>query len=359
MNNKYYEIVLQGTDNQKTFSSFLFYNTFLPQLHNYFINKETSEILINFDQISRISPLAVPLVLSAGIILRDYFKKPVEIYLPPYSKLLYYLNDIDFIDLASGRIKNQNYETPAIFTFPTLKKIFFSKERKLGDFCETIYVNRDLEEDEIFSTYFYKYHEILVKILNKNKKSSIYYIDEMIRRIILNIIQLCRNGIYHSDSSCFATIQLNKYNNFLCSVSDSGIGFYQSFLKKIKSGWNSLRFITREEFFELKGVEKNIYAIFEAIFFRYDNSEHGLFDVFDYILSESVNGTIRVHSDNSRLVFTKNTYLKYFEKDKLSIEDIHKAIKYFLKQVGNDDSNVVTSSFRGVHIEFEIPLKRL
>lgn len=330
-------------------TTYNFYNSILPKLHYYFRSdsRNKSEILIDFSNVEFINPNVIPNILTIGLILKSYYLEPVKLYIPWKPKLLSYLSDIDF------------------FTIVRKYDIFSLYERNIGDY-PTDQINRE------YKTYCFDEDTPKSNIRDKLKKSinvikTIYeskdsdeYLDE-IMKIIYIFTEVCHNSCTHSEKSCFAAFQSNisektKYKKAYISISDSGVGYYRSLVRKLEEKKFKPVLCTENEFINL-GANKNFIAILEAIFYRSNSENYGLFHVISEIAS--INGIIRIHSEDTQLIITRSFYEEYLiNVKKTNYYSIKKIYDCFIEGKNNAYDNVrhFKNIYKGVHLELEIPV---
>jgi len=346
-----FQILIEGTGTNKVFTSYLFYNSFLPQLHYYFLTHKDKDLIINFSEINKISPLVIPNLLNVGAILKDYFKNPCRLIFPWNQKLISYLKDIRFISL------NENLN---LFKLNEDVVKIIETRKIVSESCYTTEILYGKNKSDIYNNHYKEYNKKLYDILNDNKVEVNYELEKEVDNIIKMLVELCHNGANHSNSYCFTTFQLNKQNKFEISVSDCGIGFYKSFENKIKNKEYKLKFIQNEELLNLDDNKKNLYSIIEAIYFRYDKSDapyeskYGLFDIFNSILKKR-KGVIRFHTENSQIILTEYIYNKLINDNNQSNTINNNKIISLIKSK-NDNIKIFEHKYKGVHIELEIPL---
>ena len=343
-----YTIPVEGTEKRRTFTSHLFYTSFMPQIHDYFREKCDEELFISLSEIRRISPLTIPNLLCVGIILKEYLKQEVKLYIPWDKALVSYLKSNNFFQLVEKyKIFNVNESTVHIM----------KTDKSLSEYCETHLIQEGLPKDQIFYRYFKKYNSILYQILCKNRSEPDFILYDKIKNQLIDImVEICHNGANHSRSFCFANFQLNKQRKFEFSVSDCGIGLYESFYNKLKTNSVDLKFCQQKEFIKMNRTTRNLYAIFESIFFRKDDIEnrYGLINIFHFVLNSKINGIIRIHTDNTQVILTNYIYEKLFFKNNISQKELKKSICSFIEN-GSKNIRSSGSKFKGTHIEVEIP----
>lgn len=330
--NKYYSI-----DVDEYFSSYKFYNSFLSQLHDYFSSSShTDKIIINFSNVNKISPLVVPNLLNVGIILRNYFGEPVEVFVPWNRKLIAYLRDIDFFDLN---------ESLNIFQIDKRFTGGVSLDRSISDICGTLLIEKEQGKADIYNCYLNRYKAPLLHKLNS---------EDTVNNILYIMAELSHNGAQHSEGSCFVSFQLNQMNKFEFSVSDCGIGYKESLFTKerdlIFKNFDHQNEINLDHFI----------SILEAIFYRKETHEevYGIYSIFNDVLP--LGGVIRVHTHNTQAVFTSHNFKEFLEQQPTRatisqiIEKFTKTEKS-TKNLKHKPLRVSPVNYKGVHIEIEIP----
>lgn len=333
---------------EKDLTSFEFYNQTLPSLHHFFNERPSGEILFDFSGIDFINPLVVPNILACAVILKEYFKEPVELFIPWKPKLLSYLHDIKFLEISRTH------------------KLFYLDEKYIGGFkidsidkeCKTHAFDYGTSLEKIY--YELEKSKKIIEFIFKDKFSAKAEKFDNLMEILCEIIQ---NGCSHSKSMCFATFQTNlgrnvKYKKAFLSVSDCGIGFYKSIYNKINKGEYSAKFVTNDVFLGLDDKkERDILSILEAIFFRQHENIDGLYDVITRILNQ--NGVVRIHSNTTQLILTKSNFEEFLKDKKLIFEYFNRKFEELINnklQIKYSPVRKNEANFRGVHIELEVPL---
>lgn len=321
---------------QKT-TSFSFYNHILPQLHEYFTNHRDNELLLDLSGVEFIHPLVVPNLLVVGSVLKNYFKKPSNMYIPWDPRLLSYLSDINFLNL----IREQE-----LFSLDE-KFIGGYSSHNINPECKTYMFQFGSSKDDIRTKL--KKSETIINFLTDGRS------NEHSENVLRILTEICHNACNHSGSHCFATFQSNlgrnvKYKKAFIAISDFGEGFYNSLISKISS--NNL-FINNEA-----GVStnehNNILAILEAIFFRKDFKEYGVYQVISSIINNS--GLVRIHSEDTQLVVTSKNFKRYINDYSLLKEELNSS-KYDQLEIQFSPVRKNGTKLKGVHIEFEIPIR--
>lgn len=331
--NDYYQIDIDGH-----FSSYKFYNQFLPKLHEYFNNPVFGEkIIINFANIKKISPLVIPNLLNVGLILKDYFESPVELFIPWDIKLLAYLRDVNFLSINT---KLNVFKIDERYTGD------IPSDRSISDICGTILIENNLTKESIYNSYISKYKYPLEKQLNDEK---------IVDRIIYIMAELSHNGAKHSMGSCFVSFQLNHSNKFEFSVSDCGIGYQKSLQNK------NIKLFFDQKYNDFDDSTSHFISILEAIYHRkreYDRV-YGVYSIFRDVLP--LNGIIRLHTHNTQAIFTNYNFYEFLEEEP-NKKVLSRILESFVNSSKRATENkykpvrIDSTKFKGVHIEIEIPL---
>lgn len=331
----YYIIQIKGTEDSGTFTSYLFYNQFLPEYQEYLALNTTQDLLIDLSKIVKINPLVIPNLIEIGLKHKSEFDgNSIFLFIPWNIILVEYLRDIGFLSYV------RKYQ---IFNLFEEYLGGITQERKLGENCFTYLVELGTSKEYIRNNYFTEISEILEQHLQQEKAND----------VIKFMVELCHNGANHSNSPCFFTVQINKYGYFLFSIADSGIGLFETFRNKIQKNEKELKFFQKVHFdIENKAKYGNLASIFEAIFYRYQTETYGIHSVFNSVLSQE-GAKIRFHTHDTQIIFTNKVYYNHFFGAE-SIEQIKLAIRSFYR---NCKKNIKQTDFSydGVHVEIEIP----
>jgi len=418
-------IIRQGV----TFSSFEFYNVFLREIALFYKDNKHEEIsfsLINRGDSDvaynkyRIDGNTIPLLLNIFEQLAAYQKKEIRFELQNingHSKylgtadVLSFLQNSNFFDIALRYGHNYSKLNPKYSIVNINKDILPQKKYEIKFEIDCFSVTQDdnlLEElkslndeekrDKLVEYYMFKVDEKFSKLYNlfddnksflENKTSIIDY-----RKFYIHILpELITNGVLHSNANTFASLYNDGYKTKI-SVSDNGIGFEQSMIKKQNLGFYQ-RNILKEELNKKSNFNinsnylVNLHSIFEILYFSMLKNRLGLFDLICNVILK-LDGIFRIHTENTQIILSKrinetivNLYKKRKEiiklhdeellgkinidelktsMDVLSIQARDLFIDFYTEVLGKYNKDVKFSSirffpvrFRGVHIEVEIP----
>lgn len=411
--------IISILENRKTFTPFYFYTKFLPKVAKFY--GENSQSVIQFSLIEEsdneamfgiyyIDPIAIPLFLSLAEQLKKYHKESLALLLSNNSStrhVLAFLDKADFFHLIGD-----NYNP----LFAHGKNIFKYDKRYLGNYankdqmlehkvrCYSLFdegINEKIEDfpterkrDVLVEHFTYKVKDHFAKLLHKASQS-----EELTFEYIEILAELITNGVLHSGSDAFVLMFSNTEKTSF-SISDNGIGLYDSLLMKETKDIDF--FYSKFELFKdlqsinsLKisdQIQNSLFSIFETLFYSLLKDRKGLFDLMCNVVI-NCNGYFRLHNQNAQIIVSArmmtelnglyslrtkilNTHKSYlFEK--LTDVEFKKRISALAIEAKNNFKELVTSiidkyhndikyssirlyevKFRGVHIEVEIPNHR-
>lgn len=332
----------------KNLTSYTFYNYFLQDLHQYCVNAFSSNLILDFSVTKVIDPTVIPNLLCVGYIIRERTKKTPQIYIPntlSSIELKRYLNEIGFIGFA---------ESCNLFSIDPSIKGGWSGQ-KMDKLNTTLF----FEADESESVSWANMH----KAINFIKKYLQYYSNDNSNSIIDFSKEIIENSKIHGKSFSFMTIQYNyKREKVYLSYSDCGDGFLKSFEEKrlIKQTelFNEIRITDKiqtrkkiekqlEDLLKNK-VENELEGIIKGVYTRL-NEPYGLFSVIQKALYKG--GIVRIHSNNTQVVFTENTSLL------LNTATDEHSLRSLINNISPQNIRK-DIKFPGVHIEIELPLPK-
>ena len=395
-----------------TFSPFYLYTTFLRKMISCFDSNNGENGAISYkltddkDLIGgryRIDPISLPLLLSLTQQLKRNQNSAIELELSNYpatSKLLEFLYRSDFFYVA-GKNKNP--------LFPMGMDLLSFDERYIGGFssgnirpehkirCYSINEDSRLKaiissgksEDEkrdfFVEHYTYKVFEHFDVLLRESTSEFASLYVEILSELITN-------GVIHSGSDVFALMFSDKYS-IKFSISDSGIGLYNSLLGKNDSEYYK-KFNLSKKIFEstkipINTLTQSLVTIFETMFYSMIKKRLGLFDLMINVVNHYF-GYVRLHNECSQIIFSprlggelellehvrEELRSLYFKKDfnqinesvfdaefkrliskseSLLLELFQSTLKKYSEDTKFSAIRTYTIRFRGVHIEVEIP----
>jgi hypothetical protein len=400
--------------NKRSFTPFFFYTEFLSSVaHFYKIykNKEIVFFLIgenendSFFNSYYFDPISIPLFLSLIDQLSKHHSESIklELYNTNSTKnVLAFLERADFFKLAG----NYNSKGRSILKFDKEFLGFYKTTGQRPEHRVRFYslnegllknnikdLKSEQQRDYLNEYYTYKVKDHFEEILKESNQ-----LEEVVFDYIQIMSELITNGVLHSKSDVYCLMFTDKEKTSF-SISDNGIGLYESLLlkeeKKINQNYNLLDLYNEM----LNSIQLNIdnkikesfFAIFEALFYSILKDRKGLFDLMINVVLNS-NGYFRLHNNNAQIIISLRMFdelnilsklrEEIFENhrkkifDLINEEDFTKAFniltlkvkgefqKLIKNIISNYNSDIQYSSirlyevrFRGVHIEVEIPKK--
>ena len=405
-------------ENEKTFSTFHFYNDFIKRVAQFYTNDfngEKIEFILstesfeNFDSKHYIDPIALPLLVSLAEQLKIYHNNEALnfhlINTPATINFLEFLYKSDFFHLVGKNINP---------TFPKGKNIFNYNEAYLGGFkgsnqrshhkirgyslVDDNLTNSNYEKlteeekknfrDTLVEYYTYKVQLHFSELLHENIHSP-----DSVGDFIEILSELITNGVLHSKSDVFALMFSDRFNTKF-SISDNGIGFLESLNSKEESKTYKKFEIFKDLGSKIKmsisqSMKKSILSIFEALYYSMLKDRYGLFDLMCKVVIEN-GGYFRLHNENAQIIISHRMINELLEiyNYRTEIIKIHNEFMYNTIDSKIYNENIINASthckdsfiklalsifdkynsdakfsslrfyevkFKGVHIEVEIP----
>lgn len=400
----------------KEFTSYLFYEEFLPQITEYRINFDKykyKDLILDFYDVKKINPIVIPNLLcigeglkklrriitvirnlsgdAAGLLGCSNFKELAErralfkfqnfdlgnVGWLGENKIKIYLNYIDFSE-SFRKFYEVDFEMQSNL-YQSAVNYILDKINEDDDDARKIFENmkEQIEAGQLIDLAETMNNEIALTFNNHKK-------DVNLGLLLTYLVESVKNSIMHGLAGCFVLAYTSKFKHIeKCgiAVSDIGKGIMKSINEKYeRSEQEENKFIFKDKkvnvFDNLKkltSAEKenltdNYTAILEALFYRtikrpavFRYYDCGLYDVVKSILKSDKNGIIRIHSENVQVKFTNDFYNKHIEpfiiSDKDKKIDWEKLSDHLRKHVVADDeqySNIITTNFfGGSHLEYE------
>jgi hypothetical protein len=223
------------------------------------------------------------------------------------------------------------------------------------DNCKLIFSKVNSDEEEIAA----KMEKLMLpmEIYRKSKNYPSYeyqYDYDIIFDMFFNIIHNANNG-ERGNSNAYALFQINRYKNgehiAYLSVCDGGPGIAKTIHNQFEKGILP--------YFVDNMYNKTYEYTLEALFWRKRNNvyllKQGLYNVAKMVISK--NGKMGIHSKKMHTIFDSSNFDDLFEtiSDRIGRK---RAIDAPLRNDINDYSsdNTRELTYRGVHIDIEIPL---
>lgn len=401
--------------NRKSFTPFYFYTEFLASVAHFYrenpkekivfflIGEKENESVLNsyyFD------PISIPLFLSLINQLSKYQKEPIKLELYNINStknVLAFLERADFFKIVG----NNNLKSKKILTFDKGYLGEYKTKDQRAEHRVRFYslseglikeqingLKSEQQRDFLIEYYTYKVKEHFEEILKETNQNQDIVFD-----YVQIMSELITNGVLHSFSDVYALMFTdNEKTSF--SISDNGIGLYESLLLKEDKIINenyTLFDLYKETFKAVEltvddKIKESFYSIFETLFYSILKDRKGIFDLLTTVVLNS-NGYFRLHNNNAQIIISlrmfnelnilKELREKIYENhtnylfnsidetvynktfNLLTIETLKEFTKFIKNIVSNYNDDVKYSSirlyevrFRGVHIEVEIPKKQ-
>lgn len=398
----------------KSLTPFNFYSDFLEDVAGVYMDSKENIIefkLIDGDDLELntkyfIDPISLPLFLSLAQQLKNHQKSPIKFHLsntPATIDILEFLYRSDFFNIVGVN------DNPA---FPIGKNILDFNTAYLGGFkgrllrtehkvrCYSLLddnilarINSIIEEpakrDFLVEYYSYKVKEHFYTLLFENEN-----IDHLSNEFIEILAELITNGVLHSESDAFVLMFSDRFKTKF-SISDNGIGLYESLKKKdrINEFYNKFELLEQlSRSFPLNvnyKIKNSILSLFETLYFSMLKDRQGLFDLMCNVVLNCC-GYFRLHSENAQIIVSSrmlnelqnlnetrkevlNTYnsrlFELIDNDELISKMVPLSIRCknqvadfansIFKKYSEDTRfsaiRIFDVKFRGVHIEVEIP----
>lgn len=345
---------------EEKITSSTFYDKMVPKILEVLNNMETGEdVVVDLSKTVSVDAMAVPLLLNTAKWIIGQKRIIPQIYIPNlvekralknYLEKIGFFNTCDFYDyyvINTERIfVKMNQINCATYIFTDNAKYDTQEER------ERI-------EESVFR-----------KLINSNTNNSYisfwdywreFNISQDGGNIVENVVRaICANTGIHTKENAILTLQRNIALNRVCiSVADCGQGLYDS-LKRKENFHPAI--ISLERFNTLKGEVADLYAIAEAVAYRFHDKKYGLYHILMKLLEfqteqekkhrkdKDTMWKMRIHTNNKRMVFTGNNCR--------GLETASTKEEFVKRIVMLSKSEYVartTCNYPGVHVEIEIP----
>ena len=304
-------------------SSSEFYGSILPEIQivlKYY--DKVDELIFDFSGTNKVEPNVIPNFLCLGKVIKSLLGYKAIIRIPDTyegGKLKNYLYQMKFLGLAK---ESFDFESDPYTGF---------EGKAIDPLSGTVYFEQAITDDEIGFVFDNMVAPFADKYLKKYNELKLD--NGQIENNVINLLkELAANAKDHGKSYSYASIHA-KYSlhTIFIAISDSGVGFLKScieeHLEEIKQSGLDIR--------------NEAAAIMYCIYIRKTSKKFGLYAVIKDTINSG--GTVRIHSNNSQLIFTPRI-IKNFENGTLLEDSSFK--KYNIK---ND------LKFSGTHIEIEVP----
>lgn len=346
-------------------TSYVFYNKLVPQvLQKLNCMEMKEEFVLDLSETESIDAMAVPLLLSMARWIICIKETVPQIYIPSckdkdnlkkYLEQVGFFNVCDFYtyyEINTERINvRRDASNLATYVFTENARNDSQEERERIE--ETVYRKLISNSYSQFWGYWTEY----------NISQKFDYLENVVERVTRAI---CANTGIHTNENAILTLQRNRKLQRVCiSIADCGRGLYNTLKEKVNEGKFQPALLLPDKFKVLSGAEADLYAIIEALSYRFKARKYGLYHVLmknielgkkrredrnEWEKKERENSWImRIHTNNKRMVLT--------EKNCKGLEYAVSREQFAYKLLMMAKSEYVaktTSNYPGVHIEIEI-----
>lgn len=402
----------------KNLSPFIFYTDFLLEVAEFYTEHKNKSNPIEFQLIEGndleytkkryyIDPITLPLLLSLFQQLRIFHKNPIKLHLSNtpstievleflYRSQFFYItgnninpnyppgqNILDFNDVYLGGFKGKTNRTEHKLRCYSLNddnlKVRFSNIKE----------EEPAKRDSLVEYYTYKVKEHFYDLLFENETTN-----HLTSEFIEILAELITNGVLHSKSDAFVLMFSDKFKTKF-SISDNGIGLYESIKNKKHTGefyekFELLKSLSNS--FPLKiddNIKNSALILFETLYYSMLKERQGLFDLMCNVVL-NCSGYFRLHTDNAQIIVSARmlTELQNLYETRMLILSTNHTLMFGkikpeefkeklnnLKEICKNQIRELATSifrkysedtrfsalrifevrFRGVHIEVEIP----
>lgn len=402
----------------KSLTPFVFYSEFLLEVAQFYSEHKNNNNSIEFKLIEGndleftkkryyIDPITLPLLLSLFQQLRNFHKNPIKLHLsntPITIDVLEYLyrshffyitgnninptfplgrNILDFDDVYLGGFKGKTIRTEHKL------RCYSLNDDNLKVRLSNITDGEPAQRDSLVEFYTYKVKEHFYDLLFENETTS-----HLTSEFIEILAELITNGVLHSKSDAFVLMFSDKFKTKF-SISDNGIGLYESLKNKKDTGefyekFELLKSLSNS--FPLKiddNIKNSALILFETLYYSMLKDRQGLFDLMCNVVLDC-SGYFRLHTDNAQIIVSARmlTELQNLYETRMQILSTNHSLMFgkikseeFKEKLTNlkgickkQITELATSifkkysedtrfsalrifevRFRGVHIEVEIP----
>lgn len=297
---------------------------FMKQYH-----RNDNPIILDFSETIKIEPLVIPNMLCLGKMVMGETGTRMVIRIPETlhaEKLKSYMRQIGFVDLASRVFEFESSPYTGI------------DEKEIDPLCGSLHFPKDLSKREIINGI----NGYVAPFSNEYLQNYIEYSDEediyvnKVDHFLYEILDNCRK---HGESDSFMTIHA-RYSDrkIYIAISDLGIGFLNSWNNREK---DVADLKVEGELLRGDKPKDEVQAVLCGIYKRKDSKIYGLYNIIMQTLE--LEGKIRIHSNNTQLLFTPRLI---HQMEKCNILSDKSFFDWNVK--GKID-------FKGVHVEMEIP----
>lgn len=349
---------------EEKITSFVFYNKLVPQvLEKLSCMENGEEFVLDFSKTESVDAMAIPLLLNMARWIINIKKTIPQIYIPSlkekdrlkrYLEQVGFFNACDFYDyyeVNTERVSvKRDSDNSATYIFTENAKNDSQEERERIE--EYVYTKLRSNSYSQFWNYWFDYD------ISKNLDNPDNGVEKVTRAI-------CSNTGIHTKENAVLTLQRNKALQRVCiSTADCGQGLYYTLKEKMMKEKFVPVLLSVSDFEDLSGEKADLYAIIEALTYRFMDKKYGLYHVLmknielgkekekkrKGNLGKENSWAMRIHTNQKRMVLTERN-CKGLEKAASKEEFAKKLLVLAESEYVAKD----TSNYPGVHVEIEIP----
>ena len=359
-------------------TSYYFYNTVLKKMHDYILQEDPPQLLLDFSATKGIDALVLPNLLCLGYWVLKYSGRPVKIFVPSspeFVSIRTFLANAGFADLAQ---KFGLFDFEADVTGGLSSRVYKSSLNTTQVFQSVYKTDDAVDVEKTKIAIWNQLNSSLVPFIHQfllysDDKSISRNLEQISETIVVFCRELVENALLHGWSFCFLTMQYtsNYRKQIKISVSDCGCGFLNSIERDRKRSKQILCMKSNG----IPGVERLMhecpplqsdseirrYASMPVICTELEGIVYGLLSRFNkpyglynvYQIVSKMGGTIRIHSNDTQLVLSERlqSLLTYCHSPEKLLQILENKQEY--------TANVRRGlKFKGTHIELEIMLEK-
>lgn len=336
---------------QDSVNNLSIYNDTLLKLNEYYKSHNRNDLIeLSFQQVKWLDALSIPNLMIIGTILKLFHKKSIPLYLPYDLRLVNFLRCSNFFEISD---------------LPFLNLFDYNEElvNQSGFFIDKEY--RDKHK-----IHYYKpdlsYYNILEEEQQQIKRSEVYQAvrygivpnqyqeilqdQELLNNEEMNILldvfsEIICNSILYSQSISYSFLQTGKFGSSI-AISDAGIGFKQSFEKKL--GFKNEILEKYKTKLDTKLFEDFLYII-EILNYSMKQQRRNLWSLKNIIVNNG--GILRIHYNSTQIIFNSS-------RCSGCRKNAESCIECFLNKFYSDKKisslRIFPVNLRGIHIEVEL-----
>lgn len=331
---------------EENVTTYYFYTKILRRFYDIYKADKKKPPVLNFCATKYITPEAMPLILSFGDYLRRLYKQRIMILCEKSSEVqnfficskFFYLSKMldifeweDFIIDWEYKPLREQHKIEAT-------KIHYTDANRIEDPMQ--------RRNYIYDCLLEKNYVVYSQILRDTDRLP----DNVIAATVKAIAEIQTNAIMYSGTYSFTLLASDRYGTKI-SISDSGMGFEQSFEKENRT------LKMREQFESVPRKFRNYLTIMSALDYSYvkhiHESREDLWTLRTTVVKN--NGVFKVQYNNTQVIFSSGRCGKCTRNE--GKEDISACVECLLKEYSPSTYSpikIFNVGFQGVRIEMVI-----